>query len=214
MKTHGRTLGAVMAIATLAIVTGCSASGGAATGVGYVGSGAKEATSVAPPRSLDWMEWPAPTDSEVTPQGYQVKGLNDTVAIINPDTGQPAARLMVRGIEKDSACTSPDAEASENGHFFRVDLQVETGADLAEAMGSPELFLADWSAADENGIDTNADLITEASAWCLTEAESIPTIVDPGRRVLGSIVLDMPFTAGTVVLNSYHGESWQFSLPE
>lgn len=171
------------------------------------------------PTLLKWEEFPAvPAGEPVTDaQGYIVKDIGVPAGVVSTDTGEVLMQWMVRAITVDAECTNPDAVEPMNGHFVRVDLQAQAYPELTAAYDqggyAPELFLQSWQAADADGILVNTDPITSAGFDCLTEAEQVPSSVLPGQRAVGSIVLDVPMTQGTVSILANGTMGWTYALP-
>lgn len=175
-----------------------------------------EALAPREPVTLTWQDFPETTgEPQLSDRAAVIKKVGETGGI--NDDGVILARFMVTAITVDPECEA-DADEPANGHFVRLDIQAEGYAALADASWedglTTELWLQDWDVLDSNGIISNVDPVSMEAFTCLTEAEQLPSDVTAGQRALGSLVLDVPTTSGTLIMN-YGGEAtWEYAFPQ
>ncbi|MCP3425013.1 hypothetical protein NBM05_02940 [Rothia sp. AR01] len=167
---------------------------------------------------------PDAADDPITPEagpagrsdrGYLVKEIGQP-SYINDSSGTPAVTFVVTDVVADPVCSAPYAAAPENGHLVRVDVEVETGsaASLEELFyGDSYYFSAsDWRFVDTEGVRANTT-DTVASWSCLEPSEQLPIDIGPGERVTGSVVLDLPSTAGTLIyVQPLIDDGWEWRI--
>lgn len=124
------------------------------------------------------------------------------------ENGEQAARFLVSAITVDPKCTDPYAEAPEFGHFVRMDIKGSTTTALTQ-----DIFIAGgaWFAVTQNGMTFNGDPWNMAAAGCLKETERLPSIIGPGERVEGAVLLDVPTEHGVIVLDLGDGLAWEWA---
>lgn len=170
------------------------------------------------PQPLTWREFPPKPAGEpvLDAQGYIKKDVGEAAGITD-ESGVVLAQWMVQAITVDAPCTAPAAKPAVNGHFVRVDLQAELLPSVREqsdtADGGDVLFLRSWSATDRAGLLVTADAVTPESVDCLEVSQQLPTVLRSGQRAVGSIILDVPITAGSVSVRVGR-LGWTFELPE
>lgn len=141
-----------------------------------------------------------------SPRGNLIKQAGDTFGF--GENGDQAANFVVSMITVDAPCTSQFADSPEFGHFIRLDIEGETTASLSQ-----DIFMASgaWFAVAENGTTFNGDPWNMAAAGCLNETERLPSIIGPGERVAGAVLLDVPTAHGVIVLDLGDGLSWEWA---
>ena len=148
-------------------------------------------------------------------RGYLMKELGEE-SYINDSTGTPAVSFALTDVVADPVCSTPYAEASENGHLVRLDIDLETGSaeSLEEVLYSDSYYLSssDWRFVDSEGVRANTT-DTVASWMCLDTSEQFPVDVGPHERIRGSIVLDLPSTSGTLIYTQpLIDDGWEWSI--
>lgn len=107
--------------------------------------------------------------------------------------------------------------APENGTFLILDVEARLDRDISkEVSGSAdELFMPlvsqAFSVTGPQGVIERE--VASESAWgCLGDDLLAPALVNPGQKVSGKIVLDVPYQTGTVVYdpNNNGGWSWPY----
>lgn len=189
--------GSVMSLGIVALaLAGCTSE-----------AGQQPAPSVEPavspsPSATDEAASTAPAESA---RGNLIKQVGDVFGLGSSD--ESVASFVVKSITVDAACTSEFAEAPEFGHFLRLDIEGETTADLPG-----DLYFAggSWSAVAENGTTFNGDPWSYAAASCINDVERLPSIIGPGERVAGAVILDVPTEHGVVVLSPEAGLGWEW----
>lgn len=143
-----------------------------------------------------------PAESE---RGNLIKKVGDVFGLGSVD--ESVASFVVTNITVDPQCTSEFAEAPEFGHFVRLDVEGETTADLPG-----ELYFAggSWSAIADNGTTFNGDPWSYAAVTCVDDVERLPSIIGPGERVAGAVILDVPTPSGVLVLSPEPGLGWEW----
>ncbi|WP_417235142.1 hypothetical protein [Arthrobacter sp.] len=105
----------------------------------------------------------------------------------------------------------------ENGTFLILDVEASLDRGISkEVSGSAdELFMPlvsqAFSVTDPHGV-IDREVASESAWGCLGDDVLAPALVNPGQKVSGKIVLDVPYESGTVVYdpNSNGGWSWPY----
>lgn len=154
---------------------------------------------------------PTPTASAAEPtqseRGNLVKEVGDTFGL-GAEGGGSLASFVVTKITVDPQCTSEFAEAPEHGHFVRLDVEGETAPELEQ-----ELYFASgsWFVVAENGTTFNGDPWSLAAAGCMDQTERLPSIIGPGERLSGAVLLDVPTPHGTIIMKTDSGSGWEWA---
>jgi len=220
MKKFG-ILGSIAAVSFVLVLAGCSAPVATEPSTEALPETVEMPTPTPTPTPtpilFEWVEFPPYPEggSQTDAQGNTIKQVGVTAGLHNADD-VPMMKWLVRGITVDPECTNPGAMAPENGHFVRVDIQGEAYPELAAeaALGGipAELFMQTWEATDTNGVLTNGQTVTQSSISCLTPGELIDVNLEPGQRAVGSVVLDLPITTGTITMLISGNGGWSYPL--
>ena len=157
-----------------------------------------------------------PTSPPTNQRGNIVKALGEEGGIFNEESGEIAMLFTVDKITVGLPCTEPYYNHEpENGHIIGVDMRISTSSDLSTVGGSPAISSYDFSFVDPDGI-TQRNLGTIATYSCISTSEQIPTSsLGPGQNYVGSVVLDVPATTGTLIFNpSWSGTAngWEWPV--
>lgn len=138
--------------------------------------------------------------------------------VIAADDGDQVVAFTISSIAVDAPCTADFAVPAQNGHFVTLEMSVETSAKLAEEI-NPFFLLGDgaWKAIAPDGTTSNAQLATGAALSCFDKAEVLPSMIGPGEKVTGKVVLDVEDTQGILVLDytpSGVGNGREWSYPQ
>lgn len=138
-------------------------------------------------------------------RGNLIKNVGDVFGLGTSD--ESVASFVVTKITVDPQCTSEFAEAPEHGHFVRLDIEGETTADLPG-----ELYFAggSWTAIADNGTTFNGDPWSYTAVTCVDDVDRFPSIIGPGERVAGAVILDVPTPTGVLVLSPEPGLGWEW----
>lgn len=153
-------------------------------------------------------ETAAPAEPVISERGNLVKTVGQYFGLESTDGSGSAADAYVTGITVDPTCTGASAQASENGHFVKVDLDITTFAGLNRPM-MPNA--ANWKVIAADGTTFNGDVGTVSARLCLNDAEQVPDQVGPGEKVLGSVILDVPTTTGVLIYQDNPEASWEWA---
>lgn len=150
-------------------------------------------------------------------RGNLVKSVGGT-EVITGDNGDPVVSFSINSIAVDVPCTNEYAAPPQNGHFLTLEMTVETSAKLAEEL-NPFFLLGDkaWKAIGPDGNVSNAEPATGAALSCFAEAEVLPSIIEPGEKATGKVVLDVEDSQGILVLDytpSGAGEGREWTYPQ
>jgi len=172
-------------------------------------------TSSAAPSSSEPAEPTGPVRNE---RGNVEKALGEEGGISDLATDQPVITFTVDAIGP-AQCTSDYAQygsGPENGNLVAVNLRFSTAPELAaSALGSYFTVSAyDFRFIGPDGI-TQSNLGTAASYGCLSQNQQFTqNPLGSGQQYVGSIVLDLPATNGTLVyapsVIAEGGWEWQF----
>lgn len=152
-----------------------------------------------------------------TTRGNLVKNVGQT-EVITSDNGEPVVSFTISSIALDVPCTNEYAVPPQNGHFLTLEMTIETSAELAEEI-NPFFLLGDkaWKAISPDGTTSNAEPATGAALSCFAEAEVLPSIIEPGEKATGKVVLDVEDSQGILILDytpSGMGEGREWTYPQ
>lgn len=133
-------------------------------------------------------------------------------SVFGAATGQQFADLTADSIQADFKCTGPDAQPSINGQFVAITISVAAQDNFADS-GWPSLALSNmeftaWDAAGEQLVDPIGN-----SAGCVPAEDLIESPVEPGTKVDGLVILDVPKGAGSAafVVGGFEGSyGWEW----
>jgi hypothetical protein len=136
----------------------------------------------------------------------------------DPAASDPVIRFTITKAEFVDSCGEATrytpATRPENGHFLRLQVEVHTGRDYSHAL-SP-FVMPQW--VDDQGI-THAQAWTSAVMMCAGSKGSLPSNMGPGQNYKGWVLLDVPSTSGTVLLQTMgyqtgkgEGAGWEFPI--
>lgn len=150
-------------------------------------------------------------------RGNLVKKVGET-EVIAADNGDQVIAFTIGSIAVDVPCTAKFTVPAQNGHFLTLEMTVETSAKLAEEI-NPFFLLGDgaWKAIAPDGTTSNARLATGAALSCYNEAEVLPSVIGPGEKATGKVVLDVEDSQGILVLDytpSGFGDGREWSYPQ
>ncbi len=123
--------------------------------------------------------------------------------------------MVLNGIQNSPQCTAPYAGQPENGRFISLNMGVSTGsaADMQSVLNDDRFYFseANWKfiGADGSVIDQPATVSTYS---CIPPNQTIPLGIAPGQNLQGSVILDIPQQAGTLVYTDpviHDGWEWQ-----
>ncbi|WP_030016351.1 hypothetical protein [Curtobacterium sp. S6] len=164
--------------------------------------GTEQSPTPAPKASTPQAEQEAPAANGTrSERGNLVKSIGQP-AVINGASGQPAATMVLNGIQNSPQCTAPYAGKPENGRFIRLNMDVSTGsaADMESVLYDNKFYFseANWKfiGADGNLISQPATVSTYS---CIPPHQTIPLGMGPGEKTSGAVILDIPQEAGTLV---------------
>lgn len=199
--------------------------GGAVVLAGSVALGTVAAQSDKAPG----LEQQGPEAMEVDPTSGATVTM-DTMDNVEKNVGEAAVladdegdRLFSLEITKVTAAKDCPARVGsfrltpKNGTFLILDVEASLDRDIAHKVAGTEeemfmpLVSQAFSVTGPTGVIERE--VASESAWgCLGEDELAPALVNPGQKVTGKIVLDVPYEGGTVVYdpNSNGGWSWPY----
>ena len=130
--------------------------------------------------------------------------------MLDPETGEVAWTVVVDEFVVDLPCTAEGNVPAEQGHLVGVRLRVVTGA---AAPLDLTLGAASFGFTDAAGVAAPSAATAAADA-CLTDAEELPAApLAPASEYAGTVVLDVPSSAGTVTYRPSEdaaGGRWAF----
>jgi hypothetical protein len=156
---------------------------------------------------------PAPATNE---RGNVVLAFGEELTASDNASGAAAFGITVTGVELEVTCTDPASVPPVNGFLIAVRVRATTGPDLAAVGGEPTVRAADFRFLAPEGT-TLTEVATPGADACLSDAEEFPAGPLPaGQQTAGVVVLDVPETAGTLVLAPGFlsaGAEWEFGPP-
>jgi len=156
---------------------------------------------------------PAPPPVETNERGNAVLDLGQELTVFDNATGAVAFAVAVDSVSTDVACTNPKSAPAENGRFIAVQVRVTTGSDLSAVGGEPGVRSAGFRFLAKDGV-TLVGAGTPSADSCLRDGESFPSRpLGPDQELTGTIVLDVPESAGTIVFRPKYltaGAEWAY----
>lgn len=150
-----------------------------------------------------------------SPRGNLIKRTGEPSLILLDEKSKDwALNFTVTDIQVDPLCTSPYAEASENGHLVALSIEATTAPEpeFTEVMYGPVSFNAHaWKVIASNGTTVNT-IASTASGMCFPQSELLPSSIGAAEKVTGKVVLDVPDAKGTVVFRSNGGSGWEWEF--
>ncbi len=200
----------VAAIAAAVALAGCTPS--AQPDAEHLPDTAPVATATAEPTPTETDDASATYGERVVnDRGNLVKQLGQLAGVtLSEDSSVVLAQFAATDIVVDIECTAEFADASKNGHFVGIHLNVETTPELAQdEIGSLSFSQWAWQAFDANDKRVNDPMGN--ALWCLDAADQLPADIGPGQSVSGWIVLDLPTDHGAVVLTMGASNGWEWA---
>jgi hypothetical protein len=87
----------------------------------------------------------------------------------------------------------------ENGTFIRLEIRAATAPAAEATQYTASVSPSDWSFIQADGVTFNGSLGSFSAFACLEQSSQFPSTLGPGQQYVGSEVLDVPDTAGTLV---------------
>lgn len=193
-------------------------------GLGLAGCSSAEAEAeppapnVVPATSDSTVTDSAPSGDNKSERGNIIKQVGQSARLTSMDNpSEMLVNFAVQELTVDPTCTTPYAEAPENGHFVTVDIAAETGPaavfDKLDYFGDFTFNSGLWKFITPQGTTVNSIATTPAYS-CLTEQETLPAMIGPAEKATGKIVLDVPTTKGTLIFSDMLAqESWEWQVP-
>lgn len=199
------------------------AAGAVALLVGSVGMGAFAANSATAPESQQ--QGPPPLAAE---PGTGAVVETDTHDNVVKDTGDAAVLVDDSGkrqftLEVTKSTLVRDCPArvgnfqlqSEKGRFLVLDVKATLARSVTgEVPGSTQdifmpLVAQAFAAVNDAGV-IDREVATETAWGCYRDDQLAPALVNPGQRVSGKVVLDVPYGSGTVVYDPDNNGGWSW----
>jgi hypothetical protein len=153
------------------------------------------------------------TGPKTNERGNIVKALGEEGGITNPDGSAQLLTFAVDSITADAACTSEYAEPAENGHLVAVALRVSTSAALT-ADNYISVSPYDFKFIGADGITVD-ELGTIGAYSCMDDDDTFTSAqLGPAQMYVGTVVIDAPEAAGTLVFSPSWGQAggWEYSF--
>lgn len=162
-----------------------------------------------------------PSPSASTPEGktsdrgYLVKEVGDIAGMTNA-AGDQTVTFVVKKVDRHPKCTSIHAAKPENGNLIGLQIDVQTFKELNDPAYPGQGFwasAASWKFVSKEGITFNGDLGTPSAYNCLPKAQMLPGEIGPAQKATGWVILDVPATEGTLILDA-GGGGWEWELSD
>ncbi|MBK0421568.1 hypothetical protein JD292_05730 [Leucobacter sp. CSA2] len=154
----------------------------------------------------------AESDPHLSERGNPIKRVGEVAALGQNEADEVS--FTVTKITLDPTCSGEYPQEPKNGHFIRLDVQVES-----TKQGTGDFDFAFWKWIRPDGTTANVDPGQDGNGYmCLADSESLPRYIGPAEKATGSIVLDVPDTHGTLIAQpSYAGMTgawhWEWAVP-
>lgn len=212
-----RKLFAVASAAAL-LLTGCNsaATPASAPDVTPVAAASSSASTPAPSSSAPASsEASSSATSEKSDRGYNIKKVGEVGGMTDAD-GEQAVNFVVTDIKTNLECTGEFAKKADNGHLVGIKMDIEVKKNFADPDYSGQTFMTNavmWDFVSKNGTTFNGELGTDAAYSCLDEKQTLPDEgVGPAQKATGWVVVDVPDTTGTLILDYYGNGGWEWEL--
>lgn len=139
---------------------------------------------------------PAPTEPPQSPRGNYLAAVGEESRVTLD--GVPIIYFTIDSITPDVPCTGDYVQPAENGHFVALQMRVATTTDLpAEVYWS--VSPDDFAFVRPDGVTVD-NVLTTATFSCIdTGLLFTNDILSPASQYLGTIMLDLPATTGTLI---------------
>jgi hypothetical protein len=128
-------------------------------------------------------------------------------------TGAVAFTVSIDSLSTDVTCTDTKTTPAVNGRLIAVRVRVTTGSDLSAVGGHPAIRSSDFRFLAPDG-GTLVAAGTPSADTCLPDTETFPAgPLSPGKELTGTVVLDVPATAGTIAFTPAfltRGAEWAY----
>ena len=159
---------------------------------------------------------PPPPEPTTNERGNVALALAEELTVFDGATGAASFAIAADSISPDVACTDPASTPAANGRLIAVLVHVTTGPDLTAVGGGPAVSAADFRFLAPDGV-TLLEAGTPSAATCLPDTEEFPAgPIAPGQDLTGTVVLDVPPTAGTLFFAPDFlpvGAEWEYVPP-
>jgi hypothetical protein len=159
----------------------------------------------------------APAEPVRSDRGNLVKAFGEQGGMCGPEDAECTADQLVLSFTVDSVtvdpqCTSDFVQPAENGHLIAVSVRAATTPEFPT-----DTYLtitpSEFRVIGADGL-TKGGLDTAAAYSCLDDSERFPSdALGPGQQYAGTVILDSPVAAGTLVYipaGAPSGWEWQF----
>lgn len=174
----------------------------------------------ASPSSASGGDVQAKDTGSTSPQGNHMLKINEPAGLTAGPDKKKFLDFTVKKVTPDFTCPDANASAPTNGHFVAVEIAVDTGDQAAfdqafKDSGLKQVMLGNpaWTFIDKSGktIDT---ITTPGTKRCIPVTQYISN-VGPSEKKEGLVVLDVPSTEGSLVLEDFSsGNKWEIEIPK
>lgn len=189
-------------------LSGC----GSSAPVAKAGSGHAATASATPSASA------ATPTAKMSDRGYLMKEVGQ-VASETTEEGKTTVEFKVKDIDLKLECTGEYAGKADNGHLVGIKMDVHTTKDLYDPDYPGMTFLGghpgNWKFISKDGTTFNGQLGTGGAGVCLKDTQTLPESIGPAQKATGWVVVDLPSTKGTLILELSGGVGgWEWQLGE
>lgn len=203
-----RTVLLATALAGVLLLAACSGNGGSAE------SSASSELTLPSKTTAEATTAAAPSTPNKNARGNLVKAFGEQGGFGHPETGDDMVSWAVDEVVVDLPCTAPYYNYQpENGHIVGLRFRVSTGADLTPLGSFFTISDQDFAFIGPDGI-THTNVYSISAYACLPPTEQFTSDpLGPGQQYVGTIVLDVPGTTGTIVYKPAMAEGgWEWNF--
>ncbi len=210
-----------LVIAVVALLIAGSLSVGLALGGRDEEEPAMATTPTLPPTATTSTTAAEPSEVPIprSPRGHIVKQLGEVGGFTHPEDTTPSTTELVLSFTIDAIrpvdCSSPYAEAPQNGNFIALDIRASTAENYPADVLPFWVSSGDFSVVGPDGV-TVSNLGTPQSFMCMDYNDPNLFTQDqftPASQYRGTVILDVPTPTGTLIftpLGATSGWEWSF----
>lgn len=159
---------------------------------------------------------PSAPAAEVSDRGYLIKEVGQVSSEMTEE-GKTTVKFTVKDIDLNLKCTGQYAGKADNGHLVGVKMDIQTTKALYDPDYPGMTFLgghpSNWKFISKDGTTFNGQLGTGGAGVCLKETQTLPDSIGPAQKATGWVVVDLPSTKGTLILEGSGGVGgWEWQL--
>lgn len=163
-------------------------------------------------------ETSANSEDGLNDRGNIEASVGDEIVVSGMMDDAEVYKFKISNIDLDVQCTEPYAQASENGKFIKVDVEVNTGSKETfdkNYYSSAYISASSFTYISAEGTTFNGNLGSGRTYGCIPQNQELPSGIGPAQKASGSIILDVPATDGVLIFDdSLSGNGVEYKLSQ